>query len=372
MVRKQRFISSTRLFPLVIMFLIIITGILRLPLTEGREAITALFRISGIIFLSILIWKDSNKWVALFLLSTLIPQLYLAKRMNLFQFENSMFFPDIDTLITSFNVFFGILWYWFLVTIKSDSDFENCLMNAMAIIALANVIYLFVQFTNKNSLIGLLTNQNEISALLAIGFSAFLRRRWIWGIPLILIGIVLSRSCCGAIGIFVGGLVYGSLTFVPGFFSLSILGIYVILLVLYLKFIDLPSIAVRWEVWKNLLNEYKKCWFWGFEFGQLKWITLKVKKFRHIDGSKIWWYTANNEFIHVLCEKGIVFAIIIFGFLGNIIRRAIKVRPILSLTALSIIITTSCFTYIFHNGQTALFSIIWLAILERQFRRASI
>jgi len=345
-------------------------GAWRPQFPQSRELITALFRIGAIISLAFVVW-ESNKWIAIFLLATILPQFYLAKPLEIIQIDSSLFFPDIDTVITSINVICGVIWYYVIVSkIKNTKKNDNLIMDSVCILSVIFTGLLISQFLTKKPIIGTLTNRNESSAFLALSLVCFFRKRWVFFIPFILVGLILCRSCTGILGAIVGIVVYV-------FFAWNILSFIVCIITViaagisFVFYVDTPTIFQRVRVWKELIIVYKDSWLFGFEFGRLKWVTLQNKIFRYIDSGtgNLWWYTANNEFIHTLCEKGILFVVAISGYIINIIKRIQRVRPAIPLAGLATILTTSCSTYVFHNGLTALTSIILLALVERQLRR---
>jgi hypothetical protein len=164
-----------------------------------------LFEIFATVAFAGYVWKI-NKWVALFLMLSMI----------------SMLFPFYtrDSYLSFMAVFFAVTVY--VVIIKTfDEDSIKYLLNAFCVIALINCVYLIIQYAGINYIFfskyketlsdiptALMGNQNFASAVLAFCFPAFLRRKWCYFIPLILIGLIITQTTAGIVAIAAGLIVY--------------------------------------------------------------------------------------------------------------------------------------------------------------------
>lgn len=324
---------------------------------------SAIFRICVILLLFFVTYLYANKWIALFLIFSISSQFVFVNKITGLNLYGSLYFPEIDAFIISVNIIVGVLFYFILVTSITNSDFIDNLI-IMFICGIGITVCFLVSFTNI-----LNYNSNELSAFFALCLPAFFKKKWCFLIPVIIWGLILAESCCGFIASIIG-IVFVSFFTLNLQFFLGLLIASIIGFLLYLLFIDIPTISVRLKLWLELLKEYKNCWVFGAGLGGLKWITLKNKVFMFIDANgKFWWRKASNEYIHALLENGIFFIIILVGYGINIIKRVIRRDLYLTLSAILIITILSFFTYLFHNGFLAMLSLTWLALFERQLKR---
>lgn len=346
--------------------LLIIIGVWRLPANDMRLYLELAFQIGVILLFASILWIHTNKWIALFLLLVGFSQIY----------------PIYTTYSQQafINILCGILWYFSLIVFVNNTNNENeIFINAIAIIALCHVFFLILQTINIdpfhlskgnrhiNAIAGMMTNRNEVACLLAICFPAFFYKKWRYMIWIPIIGIILAKSTGGLISIVITGFLY--YTFSGYLMAVTYLVVSIAAIILFIKYIDVPTVKQRWQIWVKIFEYFKQHWILGSGIGHLKCVTL-LKDFRFIDNAfgKLWWKTANNEFVQLTFEMGIGFVLILYGYLQNSIKRAIKHKPIIPTIALFTILFNCTWHYLFHNGVNAIMATTWLAIFERELQ----
>jgi hypothetical protein len=353
-----------------------------------------LFQVGIVAALVLVIWDQGNKWVAMFLALAFVSSIIPA---------STKFSTGAFRLIL-----LGAIWYLAIVLaaqyFTDTKRLIDYLMLGMAVVALSNIGMLVLQTFNidpiftpvggpdsPNPPVGLLSNQNEVSGLLAFTFPVFLRRKWRWGIPVVFAGVLMSRSQGGLLAISTGLLVYAIFQakargYIGSYFSIypaiAILAFMAMAVVLAILF-DRDSIDARVTAWREYLSLYFKQGttriFIGFGIGHWKMITEKVR----VMARPTWWKTAHNEYVQGLFEMSPAFLVILGGYLSSIfirLKRAAKeldyscfkkqiLDPvIIPVVALVAIITNSFVHFGFHIAPTALIGITWLAILEVRLR----
>jgi len=277
-------------------------------------------------------------------------------------------FYDRDSYLTFLAIFFGVICYVAIVKVFNKDTVEY-LYNAICIITLINIGYLWLQYFNidplfnpHNAPVGLMGNRNFASTLLAFGFPAFLRKKWYLFIPLLVIGFIQTKTTGGVIAVVTGLIVY---VFINRL-SLWFLLVPVLAGIGYFVFVDTPDISLkssRFQAWYFSLVLFKEHWLLGAGIGHWK-IIGKIKLPVLCNQ---WWICLHNEFLQGLFEMGIGFILVITGYFINIFRRLGK-ESVIPFTALTIISVNSLVNFPFHIGTTALIAVIWLAILEIKLR----
>uniref|UniRef100_A0A6M3INL1 Putative O-antigen ligase n=1 Tax=viral metagenome TaxID=1070528 RepID=A0A6M3INL1_9ZZZZ len=118
---------------------------------------------------------------------------------------------------------------------------------------------------------------------------------------------------------------------------------------------------VRVLAWKIGFAAFLEHWILGAGVGHWKALFYKIPM---PGGNKVW-LTAHNEYLQMLFELGIGFAIILAGYLFNIVKRMNFKTSILPITALIVIMVQSSANFVFHIAPTAMIALTWMAILER-------
>jgi hypothetical protein len=108
---------------------------------------------------------------------------------------------------------FMVLYLW----VSSRKWNTEWLWNVVCAAAIINVAWQVLQLCgiywlqgafSAHHFMGLLSNPNETSAFLAVCLPCFFRRRWIWTIPIPLIGLWLSMSIGGIVALSMTGAIY--------------------------------------------------------------------------------------------------------------------------------------------------------------------
>jgi hypothetical protein len=304
-----------------------------------------------------LIW-ETNKWVAMYLLLSAV----------------SMLFPVYG--LRSYHSFQAVLYgsLWFLILVKVlKADNVDLILDIICAIALLNVGMLILQRFNLDFMhvpahgwhdppVGLMCNQNFVSALLAISFPAFFRRVWVSIIPLVVLGLVLAKSLGGIFALGAGILVY---TYLRGHYFLPT-AIIIALLALAVTYVDSMRLFYpgnRWDAWVNLWPYYKQHWVMGAGLGH--WIEV----FRHYPllGKEVWTH-AHNEYIQAIFEQGVLVIPIFTGYIVNMIRKYHR-KAILPCAGLVIVMVNSLVNFPMHIATTAMIAITWMALYEIQTKK---
>ncbi len=106
----------------------------------------------------------------------------------------------------------------FLFVVRSPVS-RRTVLNLVCIYAIVNVLWQLLQISGHTiwynpiysgafTLVGLQTNVGETSVLMAVCLPAFFRRRWVWLLPIPLIGLVMARATVGMLALAVVGFVY--------------------------------------------------------------------------------------------------------------------------------------------------------------------
>jgi len=340
---------------LIIAVIFAIAAVFRFPCVDLRLSLRVLFEIFVTLTFAMYLWKI-NKWMAMFLVlaafSIVIP-----------------YYGNVSLIshMAFVSVFFGMVVYYIIVETFTEKTVEY-LYDAMCVIAIVNTLYMLMQFSGYDPLfktkpggeahpvVGLMLNTNFTSALLALCFPAFLRKKWCWFIPLVGVGFVLAKSTGGILAVAVGLAVY----FIAMGHRFATI-IPVLIMFFFLLFVDknFSPKDVRLEAWQYALELYKKHWIMGSGIGN--WKIIGVLKNPHLQNQG--WTALHNDFIQALFEMGIGFVILLCGYFYDIFKR-FKEKALIPLVALIIISVNAMFNFPFHIGTTAMIAVVWLAILE--------
>jgi len=289
-------------YGLTAIFCLILGGmaVFRVPMDDPRFSMRWIVDVGMILALAGVIWKYANKWIAMFLLLALVSSVFP------FSTANSTF--AFRAVLT------GVIWYALIVIFLPETSIVH-LLNTICIIALCHIALLILQTLNldpffvprygtKDIPVGLMSNQNEVSALLAFCFPAFLREKWIWGIIPLIGGLLMSKSLGGIIAVGFGIIFYLA---IKGHMLSSISLGFALLLFGGLFLFEESSFHARIYAWKHGLTLYKEHWLMGAGIGHWK---VVLKELRPSEWPT-WWKTAHNEYLQGIFEMGIGFAVIV-------------------------------------------------------------
>lgn len=350
--------QSRRNIVILSALLLILTAVCRVPLSSSvRFSFQLLFQISTAVLLAYAIWFFGNKWLSgLLVLSTV-----------------SCFYPGLtrNSFATFQLIVFAAAWYLVLVY-ALKREWVHILLDAMCIIALCNVLYQIVQMcgydfiykdiggtVNSGQIVGLMSNTNETSALLAFCLPAFFRKRWFWFMPMMLLGFINTRVTGGVLAAIVMVIVF-TFSFKQKWVWITGVGSCIIGGLLFYLFVDTPDIINRFNTWKVVWNLYSQKWIMGFGLGHFQNVFVNPV-LKAILGANF--AQAHNDLLQGVFEMGIGFVVLVCGYFISIIRRANK-AAILSLAAITGIVVNSLVNFPFHIAITAMVAITWMAILQ--------
>jgi hypothetical protein len=298
--------------------------------------------------LAFLLWKI-NKWVAMFgvlvCLSSLFPQY------------------DKATFLASHCVFYALVWYYAVYEKGSAAQ----MLNAMCVIALANIVFLVLQFFDMDPLltqvgkpvgVGLMTNPNEVSALLALCFPAFLRKKWAYFTPVVIIGLILAKSFGGVVAVVVGVMFYAYGKIDKFWIAMAGLGS-----LMAFALVDMPGFSHRLDTWIIAAKLFVEHPVTGCGVGHWKYVFSGVIIPGH-EGTRM--LTAHNEFVQGAFEMGVFFIVVLVGFTTAMTKRLRELDDKLKVAV--VIIFVNCFVnFTLHIAVTAYLVLTWIAIIDRSY-----
>ena len=218
---------------------------------------------------------------------------------------------------------------------------------------------------------GFLSNINMSGAFLALCLPAFFRKRWLWFIPLIFVGVYLSHSLGGivpawfALGAFILWKVYGTNKTV--FFALIGMALTYIFYLIFKENSPLYNI-IRYKVWGEIWEHIvpkKPIVGWGV--GSFKQFFPVIHKFMIKSPYAIErWTSAHNEYLQLLVEQGVIGLGLILGYLITLFRKIpISIIAPIATIALLTGLLNSGVNFLFHTTGGILF-LAWVIILEKE------
>lgn len=341
--------------------LMLIVLIFRFPVPVGliRLSMLALFESAVTIILAINIFKY-NKYLAGFAILALISKYYpVPGRLSYLAFD---------------VILFGLIFYYFCYAIENT----NIIFNFICVFCFINLTFQVLQYFDINILMkpltenwrcpGLLSNVNETSAAYAFSFPVFLRPKWIWWLPALIIGFFLAGSSGGILAAAIGAVLFilfrsnGSKTFY------SILAGIIAVVVIY-SIIDPPGFPTsRVEVATIGLEKVSKHWLLGAGIGHWKVLFSRPEIIYRLTNPLRYTY-AHNEYLQMFFEMGIFFVLLVIGYaVSTVLKiiRSVKTDDIvLGTCAVLIIALNSLYNFPFHVAPTAMLAIFWIALLDR-------
>lgn len=318
----------------------------RFPTDSIRVSFQLLAEVGAYAVFAYLLW-GINKWISLFAILVCF----------------SSIFPQYDkaTFLASHAVFYGLVWYYIVYEVGNREHILNC----MCIVALFNVLFLTLQFFNicpffepisgdMDMCTGLMANQNEVSAVLALCFPAFLRKKWAYLIPVILIGLAFAKSFGGVLAVGVGVLWYLWRINKALSVAVSLVGMGLFLI------IDTPGITHRLETWIIATKLYIQHPIIGCGIGHWKYVFANID----VGGHGVRMATAHNEYVQAIFEMGFMSILLIIGFVTTLLKRA-KTEIFV---VVSLVILINCFVnFPLHIAVTAYLILTWFALIDRGY-----
>ena len=348
--RNQR---SVKTLAAVIAMIFFFAAILRLPgLTPAnyRLYMIGLFNLMILFSFVCFLWVIVNKWVALFLLLAIV----------------SRGFPlPTEVAAETFEyIVYGIIWY--CVVFFTARHVPDYYLDALCVIALANTMALIVQHLPIRSWYvgvpsGLMSNPNETSTCLAMCLPACFRPGRTWFIPVVLTGLVLSKSFGGVLaasfGLIFFGYMQGGIVITTTLVLAGLVGFYL--------FIDKPATVERLEPWQRALELYPQRWLMGCGLGHWKVAFVELAKAGQFPQGYV---RLHNTFIQGMMEMGIGFAVIVVGYLVDTIRRFNRGDVLPAMALVAIIVCSSVNSMFRMNAINAGIAVMWLGVLEASLR----
>jgi len=361
----ERTQQHSNLIAVVIGLVLFLVATTRLPveLHKGRDFILGLSQL-GILILFVAVLWTVNKWVALFLVLSVV-----SSSVPILTFESQRALKC---------VLFGLGWYYFVYQYGD----EKLLMDVICVIAFAHFLVTTVQYFRipsiwVGSVSGLTYNPNEGSAMFALCFPAFLQggrfNVFRTAIPykayllVVVAGLVMIGSFGGALAVTIGAVFYICVIGGCYWYTLPVVAAFISL---FYVFIDIPSSGVRWTVWKNAFNMYLPNWKWGCGLGHWETISQKLVQagVQLFPGSSLAWTRLHNTFLNGLVEMGVGFAMVVTGYLIDTARRFTK-KEVIPFTALVVILVCCSTNSMFRmNAVNGTLAITWLALLQKSHR----
>lgn len=347
------FIRRFNNYPVAVAVILILVCVFRLPARDVRMSFILLFEYGAMLALSLWIWRE-NKWLSMFLILCLYSSLW----------------PHYDkyTFLTLHDIFLGVIWY--MIIVRAMNGKEDILLDAICIVALANVVFLIMQTCGFDPIfkpidpklsavnVGLQGNKNETAAMLAFCFPAFLREKWWKVAPLVVLGQFLAATSLGMIAMAAGGLFFAT---IKGYWKIGLM-VTVGVVGAFLLLADTPTYSHRMNVLTQGWDLFLQRPFRGGGIGH--WQLFSQRLLQTPDG---WYKYAHCEFLQALFEMGALFGVILIGYAVNIFRRYNR-HAALSLAAVVTIAINSMGHFGFHIATTALVAVTWMAILEIKLR----
>lgn len=307
------------------------------------------FQFVVVLVLAVFIGIRCNAWIAGFLVLVLF----------------SSIFPFSTKFSTEAfrNVFYAVILY--TVVSLSVKERNYCyIYNIICVLAILNVLVAIVHLLNIQwyiipakgdvmPVVGLTNNRNELSALLAICFPAFLRPRWAWFIPMVVFGLIIAKSFGGILTVGIIVIVYA---YLKSNLYLS-LALILCALLFYILIIDAPGME-RLLFWKTGLNLYKQHWFLGSGVGHWKVVFAQESQMTVI-GSYL--KRAHSEYLQGLFEMGIPFALLCGGYCYGVFKQ-FHMKNIIPFLAIIAIMVSSMIHFTFHIAESAAISLTWMGL----------
>lgn len=189
---------------------------------------------------------------------------------------------------------------------------------------------------------GTLGNRNFFSTFLAISFPFFIRKKWIWFIPVIVAGLIIGKTSSAGIAVIIG------MAYFIGGWRLAVLILFP--LIAYLLIFDYSHIFQneRIEMWRDGIKKITSSWNYII-FGTGPGIQWKIDNQLH------------NEYLMTVWNYGLIGLSFFIGFIVT----SYKSNRIL-FSAFLILCIDMIGSHALHTTPTALLAIIIIALMQRE------
>ena len=217
---------------------------------------------------------------------------------------------------------------------------------------------------------GFLSNLNMAGAFLALCLPAFFRKKWIYCIPFIAIGICISKSMGGIVPAFVAIVLFllYKLYFKKrdAFFLVSLLlSIGIAYLVVFRNLLfEQTRFEVWGEIWEHIVPK-KPVVGWGLGSFKMFFPTLHKVAIQSPHAIHRWLY-AHNEYLQLLVEQGAIGLAIMLGYIVSLFKGIFNSKvTVLAVIAISVGLLNSGVNFLMHTTGGILL-LIWIIILEKE------
>jgi hypothetical protein len=349
-----------------------------LPFRIGKILI-----LEGAIFSGIAGWFIKNIWVQLFLIWCIIR---VALGINKF------------SELTLHSLVFVLVIYQILAN-KLNKDRINTLLNIICVVAIIHSAVAILQYFGiwiiicpkgidpktavftifpntlysihifgrqmSETVVGLLDNINTASALLGMCFPAFLRKKWYYTIPIVLIAFALIHSLGGILAALAAVLIFVIFKF--GLKSLYAIIPTIGLFILYfIRFENLHNVFMSgsgrygaWHFYITGLLAKRPIIGWGLGQSEFLWPIISKEVYQ---GGGPAWLHSHNEVITLAVELGIIGLILVAGYFITTFKNLRK-KNIVVTCGLAACIISSLSIFSLHSA-IGLLLIVYMAMAQ--------
>jgi hypothetical protein len=307
--------------------------------------------------------------------------------------------PDKVQMLSLYTLFIGVAFYQVLSDNLNEKRVKTVLnlIVAMAIVqTIMSVLqwlgvwvcimpkeyykYQFITFFDKTDfpirffldpalfradLPGFFDNINISSAFLAACLPAFLRRGYVWLLPIPLLGLLINHSFGGVFAAFICLASFAVFRF--GINGVALVFVSVAVFAGYcLAFENIPHLlfeADRWQVWRHMITGIIPVhWVAGFGLGRE--VTLWPDISVHTGLRRIW-FNSHNEFITLAVELGMVGLAIAAGYLVTTFRWIKKHGDGLIILLGIITVLACCLTTFAVHSPIGMMFLVYMALAQR-------
>ena len=327
------------------------------------------------------------------------------------------FIPDSYKFLLAMTFF--LIEYHLIVNYSAQiRKRRNLIYNMICIFTLVSVLWQVLQANNimiyfytldTRHYTGVFSNRNETSIFMALAMPFFFRRKWCWLVPVVILGLYLSKTANGVIGASLVTSGWLVLRFVNhtilkrerlALVLVSIL-IPIALVGAYMKFVHQGDIGRRIAVFKEVLPLVADKPLTGWGIGQSQWIVpiymgsdnlgyinLALNNIYYVDDlhrlfmehkssipketftSGVVWMELHNDYLQFAIDVGIlglslvILAIIshLWGFFKT------RQRDILCFLSLIAILWTANAFFTFQIGRFTFLAVMFLAFIRSDYK----
>lgn len=243
--------------------------------------------------------------------------------------------------------------------------------------------------------VGLMANTNETAALLALCLPCFFRKKWVYAIPVMVIGLVLANSYGGILAAGIVSVIYGFIELQSWSLRISTVVVSLLIAAVFVFFIRpniAPSFYTRLPAYSDTIKVFKANPS-GWGIGQFKYVFPLATAFDNlsIDDAKTLIYylydknalseyikntpkedrdkgrtvftELHNEYLEWLFNAGWFGFILLAGVLLSVFRRGFKTRSLSTYGLLASCLSATWF-FPWHIIPTAFLTVFYIGDIE--------